>query len=127
MKELLLKAYEDRHTDFLHVRSQFPDDDMAGPFPMSPTSKFAKQRNPLLVIGQETFGWDYINKGLEHLMKVYENFNLGENYYASPFWNVLSKVESSLGNNPYSSAWTNISQYDLNEGRAYGEHKARFS
>jgi hypothetical protein len=60
-------------------------------------------------------------------MKVYEGFNLGINYYASPFWNVIRKIENKLGNEPYTSEWTNISKYDLNNGRPDAKHEGIFS
>lgn len=55
-------------------------------------------------------------------MQHYEQFNVGEKYYASPFWNITRKVEEALGNEPYTCAWTNISKYDVDGGRAYGTH-----
>ncbi|SDK92426.1 hypothetical protein SAMN04487898_11335 [Pedobacter sp. ok626] len=54
-------------------------------------------------------------------MLEYENFNVGIDYYSSPFWNVIRKTEKAIGNVPYSSAWTNVSKFDLNETRAFGE------
>ena len=127
MKEQLLTAYQKRHADFKTVRAAYPDEDMAGPFLMSPNEKYATQPNRLLIIGQETYGWDYHVDDLTKQMEVYEKFNVGEEYYASPFWNVTRKVEKALGNEPYSCAWTNISKYDLDGGRAYGEYETTIS
>ena len=123
MKEQLLKAYQGRQAEFKSVRAKFSDDDMAGPLLMSPNDKFANQPNPLLIIGQETYGWDYNVDDLVMQMDVYENFNVGKDYFASPFWNVTRKVEMALGNEPYSCAWTNISKFDIDGGRAFGEHQ----
>lgn len=127
MKDKLLVAYSQRHMDFKTVRDKYPDEDLAGPFLMSPNDTYAKQPNPLLIIGQETFGWDYNVDDLSKQMEVYEKFNVGENYHASPFWNVTRKVEKALGNEAHSCAWTNISKYDLDGGRAYGEYETTIS
>ena len=120
MKNQLFSVYQQRQADFKNVRATYPDEDMAGPFLMSPNEKYAVQANPLLIIGQETYGWEYHVEDLLKQMEAYETFNLGADYYNSPFWNVTRKVEQALGNEPYSCAWTNISKYDLNGGRAYG-------
>lgn len=121
MKEKLLKAYQDRKADFKSVKTQFADKNMAGPFLMSPNDKYAGQPYPLLIVGQETKGWGYHVDDLSKQMEVYENFNVGIDYYASPFWNVTRKVEKALGNEPHTCTWTNISKFDLEGGRAYGE------
>jgi hypothetical protein len=121
MKQQLLSLYESRHDDFKSVRVTHPDEDMAGPFLMSPNDKYKNQQNRLLIVGQETFGWYYHLDDLAKQMTVYEDFNLGEEYYSSPFWNVIRKIERILGKEPYSSAWTNISKYDHNEWRPIGE------
>jgi hypothetical protein len=123
MKDKLLKAYQDRQADFINILSKFPDDELPGPFLMSPNEIYNQQPNPLLVIGQETNGWEYHVDDLRKQMEHYEKFNVGISYYSSPFWNVTRKIECALGNQPYSCAWTNISKFDLNEGRPYGEYE----
>lgn len=123
MKKELLNLYLKRKESFKKIRSAFPNDDIAGPLLMSPGENFITQPNPLLIIGQETNGWGYDVDDLKKQMEVYEEFNLGEYYYASPFWNVTRKVEQALGNQNYSCAWTNISKFDLDGGRAYGQYE----
>jgi hypothetical protein len=127
MKSELLKAYEGRHAELKSVRAKFPNDNISGAILISPNEKYAKQSKPLLIIGQETSGWDYKNDNLVEQMKVSEDFNLGEQYYASPFWNVVRKVERVLGHEEYSCAQTNISKFDVEGGRAYGEHEIAIS
>ena len=121
MKEQLFKAYQDRQSDFKSIRTKFTDKDMAGPFLMSPDDQYAIQPFPLLIVGQETKGWGYHVEDLKKQMEVYENFELGSGYYSSPFWNVTRKVEEALGNERYTCAWTNISKFDVDGGRACGE------
>ncbi len=127
MKNQLLKIYQDRQPEFKDIRERFADEDMAGPLLMSPNNKYGLQKMPLLIVGQETHGWDYHVADLNRQMEVYEAFNVGEEYYASPFWNVTRKVEKTIGNEPHSCAWTNISKFDLDGGRASGEHETAIS
>jgi hypothetical protein len=58
-----------------------------------------------LAIGQETYGWEIFSDVVTEeecagMMSAYEDFNVGEKYYASPFWNVIRKIETALGNEP---------------------------
>jgi hypothetical protein len=127
MKGQLLKVYKQRQNDFKNLIAKFPTKDMAGPFLMSPNEKYATQTNPLLIIGQETNGWEYFVNDLDRQMEAYENFNVGKKYFASPFWNVTRKVEGALGNELYTCAWTNISKFDLDCKRSYGEYATEIS
>eukprot|EP01038_Epipyxis_sp_PR26KG_P004021 gene4021-5751_t len=123
----LLQLYKNRHKDFKWVREQYPNEDMAGPFLMSPNALYSKQSIKLLIIGQETGGWHYHIDNLEQQMVAYEEFNVGHKYYSSPFWNVTRKVERVFENEPYSCAWTNLNKFDFNEGHAFGEFEAAIS
>lgn len=123
MKNKLFKLYTKHQKDFKNLLSQFPGEDLAGPFLMSPGPAFEKSKRKLLVIGQETNNWTYHVDDLAQQMKVYEDFNLGENYRSSPFFNITSKLESALGNPERSYAWTNLSKFDHNSGRSQGEFK----
>lgn len=127
MKQELLALYTDRSQDFKSIHEQFTDINLHGPFLMSPNDSYIRQKNPLLIIGQETYGWSKSADDLIKNMDVYEKFNVGINYYSSPFWNVTRKVENAIGNDPYSCAWTNISKYDVNGKRVYGEYEVAIS
>jgi len=88
-KTELLKTYVDRIADFQRIHELCPDD-KHGPLFMSPNEKYALQPNPLLIIGQETYGWEELNypatqEDCSKMMEAYENFNVGINYYGSPF------------------------------------------
>ncbi len=120
MKEQLPNLYLKGQRQFKDIITQFPDDDLAGPFLMSPNSLYAFQENPLLIVGQETCAWENSIDDLNKQMKFYEVFNVGIDYKSTPFWNITRKVEAVLGNIPYSCAWTNISKFDFDGGRAYG-------
>jgi len=127
MKEQLLNLYKQRQADFISIMSKFPDDDLAGPFFMSPNDKYSLQPNPLLIIGQETNGWMYDVEDLEKQMKHYEDFNVGINYKSSPFWNITRKVETAIGSELYTCAWTNVNKFDLDAGRPSGEYEKAIS
>lgn len=121
MKEELLSTYKVRQSEFISIRATYPEIDMAGPLLLSPNEKYAEQPFPFLVIGQETNGWVYYLDDLPKQMEVYEQFNVGINYRSTPFWNMTRKIENLLGNEAHSCAWTNISKFDVNGGRAKGE------
>jgi hypothetical protein len=136
IKTELLKVYCTRLPDFQRIQDVCKYDNTGiqinGPLLMSPNENYAKQLFPLLVIGQETKSWhsfstDASEAGCVELMADYESFNVGEKYYASPFWNMTRKIENALGNEPCSCAWTNISKYDQNGKKPDAEHSAIFS
>jgi len=132
IKDELLKAYCSRISDFQQIKNVCKGESIAGAFLMSPNENYAKQPVPFLAVGQETYGWEIFSdvvseEECEEMMSVYENFNVGEKYYTSPFWNVIRKIESALGNDSCSCAWTNISKYDQNGGRPDTEHEKLFS
>jgi|ERR1044072_5186547 hypothetical protein len=77
MKEQLPNLYLKGQRQFKDIITQFPDDDLAGPFLMSPNSLYAFQENPLLIVGQETCAWENSIDDLNKQMKFYEVFNVG--------------------------------------------------
>lgn len=127
INEKLQKLYQSNTSKFKRIFEKFPNDDLAGPFLLSPNELFTKQKNRLLIIGQQTNGWTYYLDDIEKQMQTYENFNLGEQYYSSPFWNVIRKIESAFGNEEYSCAWTNINKFDLDGNRPYGDYEIEIS
>ncbi len=127
MKNQLYSLYNNRQRDFKKIINTFPNDDLAGPLLMSPNIDFVNSKNRLLIIGQETNGWSYHLDDIEKQMKHYEDFNVGVDYYSSPFWNITRKIEAILENNPHSCAWTNLNKFDLNSGRPHGEYEKAIS
>jgi hypothetical protein len=124
VNEELYHLYNTRQPDFEAVMRQFRGTDLAGPLLMTTNTLYQQQKNPLLIVGQETNGWSYLHGNeVRKQMTTYKAFNVGEDYYASPFWNVTRKVEKAVGGVPYSCAWTNISKFDVEGGRSYGEQE----
>ena len=121
-RQELKKLYQKNKEAFVSVLKSFPDDDLAGPFLMSPNEAYYRQKSKLFIIGQETNGWSYHIDDFDKQMQNYEDFNVGSAYYASPFWNIIRKLESAIKAEPYSCAWTNISKFDLEASRPYGKY-----
>ena len=90
----------------------FPEEDLQGPLLLDPRA-YLNQQTKLLVVGQETGGWldDYHN--VDAQLKKYREFNLGEKW-RGPFWNITRKVETALGIDKCSCAWTNLNRFDHN-------------
>jgi hypothetical protein len=80
MKNELLSLYTKRQEDFKKVVERFPEDDLAGPFLMSPNPDYYTSPNKLLIIGQETNGWSYHIDDISKQMTTYEDFNVGVEY-----------------------------------------------
>ena len=68
-----------------------------------------------MVVGQQTLGWDLEN--IRDLLRNYEEFNFGESWYSSPFWNVIRKTESIFGVDMYSIVWSNLNRCDFERAR----------
>lgn len=122
MKNKLFDLYSFRASDFDNIREKIQTEEIHGPFLMSVNSKYLEQERKLFIIGQETNGWENF-EDIKKQMSVYEGFNLGINYYSSPFWNVIRKVERALKNKEYSCAWTNISKFDVDNKRPTGDNE----
>jgi len=135
IKDELMNVYSKRISDFQHIQDVCKNDKrnkIHGALLMSPNKRYTIQPFPLLVVGKETFGWcpfsDIVSvEECAKMMLVYEDFNVGERYYATPFWNMIRKIEIALGNEPYSCAWTNVSKYDQNSGTPDIAHEKLFS
>ena len=141
IKEELFKVYYSRISDFQHIQDVCSVN--SAPCLMSPNENYSKQPFPFLAVGQNTSGWEgkissgwgwdspgpdeFTEEDLTGLMTLYEDFKSGINYYSSPFWNIIRKIETTLGNTPYSCAHTNISKYDQNNGKPDKEREKHFS
>jgi hypothetical protein len=131
IKDELLELYCRKISDFQYIQDNCKDDNISGPLLMSPSENYAKQIFPFFAIGQETNGWnvfsDVISKEeLKKLIYIYEDFNVGKHHH-SAFWNTIREIETALGNESCSCAWTNISKYDQNNVRPDADHEKLFS
>lgn len=121
MKAKLEELYQQNSSLFKGIIKKFPSENIMGPLLMSATEKYQTSDVKLLIVGQETKGWGYHSENIKQGMADYEKFNLGERYYASPFWNVTRKVERALGNTPHSCAWSNVNKFDFEGRRPTGD------
>ncbi len=88
-------------------------------------SSYLSCKNKLLVVGQQTNGWgcsgliSCCSDIVVPLMKEYEEFNLGENYVSSPFWQAGISLNRLVNpNSPERSfLWTNLVKIDQNGRR----------
>ncbi len=127
MKEELFNLYLENQPLFKSVIKRFPFDDLAGPFLMSPDPQYLKQKMPMLVVGQETNGWTNFVDEIDKQMLAYEQFNLSRAGQTSAFWDTVRKIENIVGNESCSSAWTNLSKFDLYGVRTYGKYEKAIS
>jgi hypothetical protein len=95
---------------------------MEGPFLIAPSDLYWASEVKVAFVGQETHGWPSVEDNRMQ-MQEYLDFNLGEKYYASPFWSVIRKLELSLTDSNYSSAWLNLNRFDQAGGVPSGENK----
>jgi len=103
----LYQTHLNRIADFVQ---SFPDEGLQGPLLMDPAAYF-RQQTKLLVIGQETGGWLDDYNDIDAQLDLYRKFNLGDKWQG-PFWNITRKVESALGIERCSCAWTNLNRFD---------------
>lgn len=128
MNEKLENLYGRNKSEFVRISNLSSKEvPIHGPFLMSPSNLYFNSKIKLLVVGKETYGWPCHANDISLQMSKYEEFNVGQFYYSSPFWNVIRKVENILGNPAYSCAWTNLSKFDVNQGSPYGEYERLIS
>ncbi len=89
---------------------------MHGPFLIAPNEAYWRSEIKVAFVGQETRGWASA-LDVQSQMEDYSDFDLGKNYYASPFWNVIRKLEKTLTGTSHSSAWLNLNRYDQDKKR----------
>lgn len=115
MTDTLDAFYSANHKTIINVRESFEDTDLHGPLIMNLES-YWRQPVKLMIVGQETKGWNSNYKDLESLKETYREFNMGERYYSSPFWNITRKIEAIIGLPSFSCAWTNLNRFDYKGG-----------
>ena len=101
-------------------------EEMEGPFLIAPGEAYWKAKPGVAFVGQETHGWTS-EEAVATQMAIYRAFNLGAEYYASPFWSVIRKLEAALTGGTYNSAWLNLNRYDEAGGKPSAENQARLA
>lgn len=113
--KLLQNLYES-NKDALYSVAERCDDHMLGPFLIAPNDLYWNAKIKVAFVGQETFSWTD-HDTIEAQMGKYTEFNLGISYCASPFWNVIRKLESGIIGSEYCSGYLNVNRYDEHGGR----------
>ncbi len=121
MEKRLESLYLENLDQIKSVRLKYNDYDLEGPFLISPSEKYNISKKKIFIIGQQTNGWCCNIDSVQNQMKCYDDFNLGESYYSTPFWNVFHKIEKTILNDNYCSAWGNFNRYDFEADRPTGE------
>ncbi|MFG7445933.1 hypothetical protein [Klebsiella pneumoniae] len=93
---------------------RYSDKNLHGPLLLN-ISNYSSQKIKLMVVGQETFGWNK-SPSIVDQQATYQKFNFGSSYYSSAFWNIIRKVERSLNIEPYAIAWSNLNRFDIDCG-----------
>lgn len=124
MKKELYNLYKKYSDEFESIENQFKNECLHGPLLIYPLERYLSQKNKLMFIGQQTKGWSR-SSNIKVQQSCYKHFELGINYVSSPFWNVMRKIENILSNEEYSSLWTNLSKYDVDENEVYGEYEEK--
>lgn len=112
-QNLLNEVYEKHRGAIDELRKRTPG--LSAPILIKIPASYASQKIKLMVVGQQTQGWG--DGGINDLLACYEDFNFGESYYSSPFWNVTRKIEKILDVQKFSIAWSNLNRCDFNDGR----------
>jgi hypothetical protein len=123
--ELLLDLYQKNYNELYKFKAN-EEEVLNGPFLINPNSKYYSSPLKLAFVGQETRGWA-CSGDIANQLETYSDFNLGKNYYASPFWNIMRKFEIKLIEDQYCSAWLNLNRYDENEGKPSSPRLAELS
>lgn len=110
----LKNLYSSYIDDFNEFSLKFKNKNLHGPL-LIEVNKYVDEPLKLMVIGQETYGWDQSLKIQEQLLS-YREFDFGSQYKSTPFWNIIRKVESSLKVSPFAIAWSNLNRFDQGIG-----------
>lgn len=112
-QQLLNDLYETHWDEITEIRNKNPG--LSAPILVKYPVSYMSQKVKLMIVGQQTQGW--CDGGINDLLACYEDFNFGESYYASPFWNITRKIEKILNIDAYAIIWSNLNRCDFNSER----------
>lgn len=122
----LTELYTKHLGQLIAFREQYVDLNLEGPILMD-LDQYWSQPIKLFIVGQETYGWNCDYNDISSQQKTYRNFNMGERYHSSPFWNITRKLERLIGIGAYSCAWSNLNRYDYDGGAPTPEFAVKLS
>ena len=113
------ELYDRHRARILDVRSrcEVESGPLYGPYLLAPHGAYWQAAVKVAFVGHETNGWETTDCDISRQMDCYHRFNLGADYYSTPFWNVIRKLEDRLTGATYCCAALNIHRYDQDQGR----------
>ena len=121
--QTLRDLYQTHLERFAQFVNSIPNERFEGPLLMEPSTYFQQPRK-LLIVGQETFGWCCEYDDINAQLKLYREFNMGENH-PTPFFNITRKIESILRIEKCSCAWSNLNRFDHDGKSPRGPNKEK--
>lgn len=122
MQSKLLKLYH-KHWGNLNKLIQ-ANPLLSSPFFIQIPNYYFNQQYKLMIIGQQTNGWSNSENSITGIINGYKEFNLGEHYRSTPFWDFIRKIELNLHIDPYQIVWCNLNRCDYNYGRPESDIEA---
>jgi hypothetical protein len=117
MNKQLYYLYEKYWSNLIEIRDNHQSSD---PLLISATPEYVSSEKKLMIIGQQTHGWD-VGENIQQLMDGYNNFKVGKNYNhkSSPFWTTQYDLYERLNptSEKYGFIWNNLLKVDLNKNR----------
>lgn len=110
--EELKQAYRDALPSIEQISA--PDDGVSGPLLMKVPGSYRRASVRLMIVGQQTHGWPSIEVGLDELLRRYAAFDLGRQYYSSPFWQASHQLFRAVNPDGPERAflWSNLVKVD---------------
>lgn len=100
------------------------DGTISNPHLISVPGEYTATRTRVMVIGQQTYGWGERGvsgqaDALNALIQLYADFNLGEKYTASPFWQATVSLNRFVNPDspPRAFLWSNLIKVDQSKRR----------
>jgi hypothetical protein len=102
------------------------NDGVSWPLLLNVPQEYDRAKRRLLVVGQQTYGWDGYGDdtdGVAWLMEGYAHFALGRSYKLTPFWQAARELYALLNPDgpPFGFLWSNLVKVDQ-EGDRPVEH-----
>jgi hypothetical protein len=119
--EELKQAYRNALPSIEQISAQ--NDGVSGPLLMEVPDSYRRASVRLMIIGQQTYGWPSVTVELDELLRTYTAFDLGREYYSSPFWQASHQVFRAVNPDGPDRAflWSNLVRVDQHRERPSAE------
>ena len=98
------------------------EQNLKGPLLIDVPNAYHEARVKLMVVGQQTYGWECPEAGIEGLLAKYRWFKMGKGM-RSPFWQAAYEIYNCLNPDgpPRGFLWSNLVKVDVNKQRPHPE------